>query len=176
MGHFVGDATMPMHNSADYDGWNEGHGGLHGFYETQCVSHYGLKLIKDVETKAKHLRNKMGSHFDSDIEVIDRMKEISVASYSEKTNMIKLDKVLAPSQVVKNSDGSTKKVYAVRSPLNEACPAFRGQIIKELARASVTLAALWDQAFRAAQRPQVAYYISYRYPLTPDFVKLDYLP
>jgi hypothetical protein len=48
MGHFVGDAGQPFHNSADYNGKESGHYGIHSYYEAQIVDQIPASLQAEV--------------------------------------------------------------------------------------------------------------------------------
>lgn len=168
MGHFVGDATQPYHNVADYDGWGTGHGGIHSFYETDCVAFYDMSLSSEVEVSA----NKEGVQ---SLPVLDRMKMLSSFSAAEKPQIEVLDKMLAPSTIAIGPDGVPRKVYGQRSSVSVACAGFRPLIVKELGRAAANLAALWDDIYVSGKTPNLSAYRSYVYPLTPAFVAPDYL-
>jgi hypothetical protein len=168
MGHFVGDSTQPYHNSADYDGWGTGHGGIHSFYETDCVGFYDMSLSAEVEASAS-------KEDVQNVAVLERMKTLGSFSPAEKLQVEQLDKTVTPSKISQDSNGDVHKVYAVRLGLSEACPSFRPLIVKELGRASANLAAFWDEIFVAGNSPNLSGYKSYIYPLTPAFVAPDYL-
>lgn len=53
MGHFVGDAGQPYHNSANYNGQKNGHVGIHSFYETELVDQIPASLQSEVYAAAK---------------------------------------------------------------------------------------------------------------------------
>ena len=109
MGHFVGDASMPLHNSADYDAWESGHGGLHAFFETDSVSARDLDLVYDVYSKAKH--------FDSDLFVTDfleNMKSISVEAFDSIETLLDKDPIKAKSMMVTNPNGTVSKTPGQR--------------------------------------------------------------
>src|SRR5581483_7192449 len=52
MGHFVGDAGQPFHNSADYNGKESGHYGIHSYYETEIVDQIPASLQGEVYAAA----------------------------------------------------------------------------------------------------------------------------
>lgn len=172
MGHFVGDASMPFHNSADYDGWVTGHGGIHSFYETQCVAFYDINLTSEVKTAADLLVSQGYVQTGSGVEMT---RKISLDSFSEKATVETLDKVLTPSKIVTDEHGLQTKTYAQREKNEIACPPFHDLIVKQMARSSATLAALWDQAYVSANKPDLNAYKLYKYPLSPDFVPADYV-
>jgi hypothetical protein len=76
MGHYVGDISQPLHNSADYDGYKSGHGGLHAYYEEAAVVHFPASLINDIVNSAKKQKKQM--HFQKYKTVIEKMKAMSL--------------------------------------------------------------------------------------------------
>ena len=160
MGHFVGDASQPYHNTVNYDGWANGHGGIHSFYESTCVDQLDFGFETVVFRKGLRVKTYEGS-------VVSVLKQLSMVSISELAEIEAADKVVEPSH---------DKVHAVRNAPQAACKAFTPLITSQLARASAQLAALWDRAFVEAGRPDLSKYHSYRYPLNPDRIAIDYIP
>lgn len=170
MGHFVGDASQPLHNTQDYDGYFSGHGGIHAFYEDTCVSFLGPDLLMQVIQKAKTQKNlaflKNGS-------VVDKMKALSEMSSGSLKNIFKNDPIIKPS-TTKNEKGMSLRTAAERKPAKTGCKKFDKGIVEEMAWSSSLLAQLWDNIYQAAGEPTMKAYKSYRYPLTVDFVMPDY--
>jgi hypothetical protein len=52
MGHFVGDAGQPFHNTADYNGQQVGQAGIHSYYEAQLVDQIPSSLQGEVYASA----------------------------------------------------------------------------------------------------------------------------
>lgn len=174
MGHFVGDASMPFHNSSDYDGWQTGHGGIHAAYESDCVSFYDSSLGQDVASAVEKLRASPGTD-SAKLSVVEMIKAVSVASVAEKKSVEDLDQVLEKSSLTTDKNGKTVKVYAKRKPLADICPNFKPLIVGELARSIALMADLIDRAYVEAGRPSLKSYKAYTYPLDLDFVPLNYL-
>jgi hypothetical protein len=170
MGHFVGDAGMPYHNWADYDGYAAGHGGIHAYYESTCVGEFGSDLGLSVSQTARKLR------VAATLQPTEVMKKISSASVEEVPVVEKLDVILEASTQSVNDAGMTIKKPAVRPDPSVQCPKFRPLIVLEIARSARALALLWDQIYIQAGKPNLTGYKSYKYPLTPDFVVPTYLP
>ncbi len=182
MGHFVGDASMPFHNTTDYDGWQTGHGGIHSFYETECVSFFDSSLAQDVATAAKTIREQReATELPNKIKMVemgtmvDLIKAVSVASFGEKTQVTDLDEVLERSSISTDKSGKPVKNYAKRKPYADACPAFRPLIVQQLARSVALMSKLIDRAYIEAGRPNLKSYKAYTYPLDLTFVPLNYL-
>lgn len=171
MGHFVGDAGMPFHNTFDYDGYGKGHGGIHSYYETEVVSEFGPELANEVYKKAQTLKS---SSFLKAKTTLEKMRELSTLSAKEMEKVLKLDPVLKKSVVLKEK-GMEIKTSAERKSAAIGYKLFRTMIIEEMARSSALLAQLWDEAYIASGKPDLSKYRSYKYPFTPDFVRPDYI-
>lgn len=173
MGHFVGDASMPYHNTSNYDGWENGHGGIHGYYEDELVSEFDGDLQARVLKEARAWKNPL---FLKPKTPLEKMKALSEWNRQDIAKIEKLDPILKPSTVEKSVDGLEKRIPAERKPSEEAFKTFDKMIVKELASSSLVLAKLWDDAYVEAGRPKLASSKIYRYPLTVDFIPPDYLP
>ncbi|MEZ4813850.1 MAG: hypothetical protein R3A80_01415 [Bdellovibrionota bacterium] len=170
MGHFLGDASMPYHNLADYDGYGAGRGGIHAYYESICPGEFGSELGVDVRDVAMKLPK-----YASNTKVTTVLKKISQDAVDDLGALEKLDVILEPSTQAVNEHGMTIKKPALRPAPAEQCQNFRPLIVLEIARSAKGLAYLWDQIYIKAGKPNLAAYKSYRYPLTPDFVRPEYL-
>jgi len=167
MGHFVGDASVPYHNTYDYDGWERGRGGIHAYYESYSVEALGMDLENLVFESAleikRHLENSR-----SEKSVIQIMKELSIESVKELSKVEDLDPMTQP------SDKATKS-YAKRPSAEKGAKAFKELIIPQMARSSWALAQIWEKAWLEGGGVSFKGYRSYRYPLAPEIVPLDYL-
>lgn len=172
MGHFVGDAAQPLHNTADYDGYGAGHGGLHAYYEDLVVSEFDGDLQNRVLKEARAMKN---PKFLKPKTVVEKMKVLSESSMDELKLIFKLDPIKKPSTIVNEKGMDIKKAAERESPAM-GYKKFNKIIVTELARASVLLSHLWDQAYIEAGKPTLASSKIYRYPLTVDFIAPDYLP
>lgn len=173
MGHFMGDAAQPYHNTSDYDGWMTGAGGIHSYYESAVINELSPSLDQEVYDGAVLIRAKQKPGAKS---AIERVREVSITTFKDIDAIRKRDVVLEPSKMVKNPDGSTTKVKAKRKDAKETAKVFRQLAVREMAAAALALAQSWDQIYNEAGRPDLKQYNSYRYPLAPDFVPLDYFP
>jgi hypothetical protein len=193
MGHFVGDASQPYHNTSDYDGWGKGHGGIHSYFESDVVNALPLSLDEEVYLKALKIygprsnarkgAKKKGSDDDSFGQtsrgsewVVARMKALSLKAQSEIPKLERLDKVLAPSKIEKDDEGKSIKTAAKRSAAELAAKRFKPLIESELASSAALLAEFWDTVYVESGRPELSAYKSYEYPLEPGFVAPDYVP
>ncbi len=172
MGHFVGDASQPLHNTADYDGYASGHGGLHAYYEDLVVSEFDGDLSSRVLKEARTMKN---PKFLKPKTVVEKMKALSESSADELKMIFKVDPVKKPSTVVSEKGMDIKKAAERESPA-VGYKKFNKIMVTELARASVLLAHLWDQAYAEAGKPAMTSSKIYKYPLSVDFIAPDYLP
>jgi len=45
LGHYVADGHMPLHITANYDGYNTGNNGIHSRYESTMINTYGSQIL-----------------------------------------------------------------------------------------------------------------------------------
>ncbi len=172
MGHFVGDVSQPMHNTADYDGYGVGHGGLHGYYETGVVAEFSESLIVAIVAKAKTLH--APELFEKGT-AVERMRQMSVVAISELPLLYKLDPIIEPSST-KDENGLTLKTPAKRQSTKVGLDVYSDLITLEMARSAKLLAILWDEAYASLGSLDLSKYRLYTFPFTPDFVIPDYYP
>lgn len=170
MGHFVGDIAQPFHNTSDHDGYATNHGGIHSYYEEAVVAQFDGDLKTKIIKQAKALKNQK---YLQQATPIENLQVLSTISFSEVKDVIKADKLLKPSSLTIEKGMSLKKV-AERKPASENYKNFEKLIVRQMARSSLLLAHLWDQAYADAGSPNLKAYRSFLYPFTPDFVKPDY--
>ncbi|UOF00015.1 phospholipase C/P1 nuclease family protein [Bdellovibrio reynosensis] len=172
MGHFVGDNAQPFHTSADYDGYAVGHGGIHAYFEDAVVGQFDGDLEALILKEARGMKN---PSFLKPATAVEKMKALSQISFEEIPKILKMDPIKKKSTLVKEK-GMEIKTAAEREPAQVAFKKMKPLIVTEMARASVLLANLWDEAYVKAGRPKIGAYKSYKYPFTVDFVAPDYYP
>jgi hypothetical protein len=181
LSHFIGDLSMPLHVSKDYDGWGRGQGGIHRYFETDLPMIAGLDFDQKVEDAASKSKP-----FDSKIKpIMSRFKmsandffQISLAlAYdsfeSGKDRLYALDKKLSLQKESFVKDG--KRTYAERKPPTETYKVYEPLLIERLSLGADVLAKVWGIAWINGGRPKLDFYHSYTYPVAPDFVWPDYL-
>lgn len=169
LGHYVADTAQPWHNTADYDGFLSGHGGIHGYYENEIVSEMDGDLISKVLKKARSLKVpgiEKGTY-------LERMRNFSAIAFGEIDQIKKMDPIIKKSEY-KNEKGLRIKADAERKPAQTVVKKFEPMILTQMARASVFLAQLWDEAYREAGKPDLKAYRSWKYPFKVDFIYPDY--
>lgn len=171
MGHFVGDNSQPFHVTSDHDGYAAGHGGIHSYYEDSSVAFFGPDLQTKIVAAAKKMKST--AKFLKGTGAVEKMRALGEISAGEVKAILKVDPVITPS-VLKIEKGMSLKTVAKRQPANIGFKKFEKLMTVQMARASLLLAHLWDEAFAAAGNPEAKAYKSYKYPLNPEFVMPDY--
>lgn len=170
MGHFVGDNAQPFHTSADYDGYKVGHGGIHSYYEEAVVGEFDGDLESLILVEARKMKD---APFLKGKNAIEKMKALSLISNTEIAEVLKLDPVTKPS-TQKEEKGMQLREKAERKSPAVAFEKMKPMIVTQMARGSVLLAHLWDEAYKSAGKPKIEKYKSYKYPFNVDFVEPDY--
>lgn len=170
MGHFIGDAGQPFHNTTDYDGYAANHGGIHAYYEDSSVAFFEADLVPRIVKKAKSMK---APKWSSQKTLVEKMRTFSEVAVNDVKDIIKLDPVIKPS-VIKIEKGMSLKTQAERQPASVGHKKFEKLILEQMARSSHLLASSWDEIYKLAGEPAMKAYKSYRYPLTPEFVPPDY--
>lgn len=187
MGHFVGDASQPLHSTADYDGYGTGHGGLHGFYEevmvdlqdeklTQDVINEARRLLKQAETLPKSKRDPAKNTalaFLLAETPVEKMRALSQVSLADLSDLTKADVVKKPSEKLTDKGMEVKKV-AEREITPQRIKAFRRFQVRHMGRSAALLAQLWGQIYERGGKPDLKAYKAHRFPFQPDFVVPDY--
>lgn len=171
LGHFVGDASQPLHNTADYDGYAAGHGGLHAYYEEQSVTQAPGDLEAKILVKARAIKKAAWLEKGT---VIERMRALSETGIKEIPKILAKDPIKKKSEVRKEK-GMDLRTAAVREPGAKGWERYGDMITGQMGRSAKLLALLWDEMYVNAGRPNLEAYRSYKYPFTPDFVPLDYV-
>ncbi len=170
MGHFVGDTSQPFHTTADYDGYEVGHGGIHAYFEDAIVGEFDGDLEARILKEARAMKE---PSFLKPKTTVEKMKALSEISLAETKKIVALDPIIKPS-VVKKEKGMEIRTPAERQPAEVGYKRLNKLIVTDMARGSLLLANLWDEAYIKAGRPKLAAFKSYKYPFTVDFIAPDY--
>ncbi len=172
LGHFVGDVSMPFHSTTDFDGYHQGHGGIHSFYEDDCVAALSGNLLHEVIEKAQKLDLK---ELEKEKSPVAQIKWMSLHFVMDIDAVLKNDKVIKASES-KTEKGMTLKTPAQRKEAGEVAPQFQSLIINEMAYSARLLALMWERAYHEGGDPDLKAYGSYRFPFSPEFLAPNYLP
>lgn len=143
LAHYSGDASMPYHATADWNGFARGEGGIHFYFESDCVNELEPGLAADVLAAARRHRSSWRSswaHGGAPPE--DLVRAVLQDSLDAVAAVSALDRRHAVTKL--QTPGST--VPAERKPPAEGCRAMRSILVDRLARGAVLTAALWERA------------------------------
>ena len=166
MGHYVGDISQPLHNTGNYDGYTNGHGGIHAYYEDASVAEFDGDLVGLIVQESRKQKNKK---YLIPATTFEKMKIMSEISFAELDQLFKLDPVTKPSEV-KKEKGMELKTAAERLDSSVGHKKFKKMILGQFVRSASLLAALWDEAYVSAGRPPMKAFKSYKFPFTPEFI------
>ncbi|MGE0633336.1 MAG: hypothetical protein AB7O96_13065, partial [Pseudobdellovibrionaceae bacterium] len=176
IGHFVGDAAQPFHNTVDYDGWDTQQGGIHSFYESKVVVALGLGLEEKILSRAKEIKTEIEEGIHSNpFDPIAAIRFVTLRGLKEIGDIRRIDQTNIKSPSEKDETvRPPKKKNAIRGQPEIVAEALATPIVNELAAAALTLARSWDAIYVEAKMPKFMNYNSYNYPLSPDFVPPNY--
>jgi hypothetical protein len=141
LAHYSGDTAVPFHATADTNGFALGQGGIHIYFESDCVNALEPGLAADVLARArKHrarwLRDWAGTSQDPGKLVASVLAE-SLAAVAKVCDLDRRQAVIRLEPA-----GST--ALARRRPAAEGCRGMRPVLVDRLARGAVLTAALWE--------------------------------
>lgn len=181
MGHFVGDIANPFHSSTNYDGYDNGHGGIHGYYEGEMVAAMGMDEVLEVHQRAElelkmaiQSQDKKYKYLQGSDPVL-MMQELSKISEPEVNEILKLDKLIKPSQIVTTPEGLKIKTPAERASPQQGLKWGKTLLVKHLARGAALYAKLAEMAYNEIDSPTLKEYELYQFPIQPDFIPPDYI-
>lgn len=143
MAHYTGDAAMPYHATSDFNGFAQKLGGIHFYFEADCVHALAPEIDKEVLALAsKHQKEwieqwKLGK---KDAEPARIMMGLLFDSGLRIEALAELDRKHA---VTKLSDPA-KKNFALRKPASEGCQPMRALLIESLAKGAVATKHIWQ--------------------------------
>jgi len=181
MGHFIGDAAQPFHVTADFDGYTDGHGGIHAYYEEDIVNELPSDWTGQIVAEALKMRetlvnDKKNKNFLTEKNPLRAFQLLASLSYQDIEVLKKIDPIQVPSQN-KIEKGMRLRVPAKREPAKAHVKTFEPYVRTHMARGALFLAHMWDKAYLDSNKKPwpISKYKSYRYPFVHEFVKPDYL-
>jgi hypothetical protein len=152
MAHYTGDSTMPYHTTQDYNGWETGQGGIHFYFEANCVNAQEPGLSTDVlklaqEKKSEWLKQWKANEltpFELDLKVL--LESSTLIPEIRQTDMKKVR--LKPSHQETNT-------FAVRKEAALGCKPFRKVLVEQLAKGAVLTAHLWERIYLSADARKI---------------------
>jgi hypothetical protein len=154
LGHYIGDAHMPLHTSANYDGQLTGQKGIHALWESRLPEMFGKEYnynagsAKFIENIDKEIWNIIfSSHKLKDtLLLID--KELRA-----KTAEDKLFKTDAAGKVVKSKYGQSQYTEEYAKQLHTS---LNGMVEKQMRASVVAVANFWYTAWVNAGKPDLS--------------------
>lgn len=140
MAHYSGDASMPYHATEDFNGYSRGEGGIHFYFESECVNALEPELATDVLALARRSRRRWLRAWRADpnrpAELVTAVLDDSLAAVARVSE---LDRRHAVMKLAAPGSSGT----AQRKPAAEGCRSMRPVLIECLARGAVLTATLW---------------------------------
>jgi hypothetical protein len=141
LSHYSGDTAMPYHATSDWNGYSKGEGGIHFYFEADCVNVLEPGLAAAVLASARKNRERWltswGAGKVSRTELVRAVLADSLAAV-EKVSQLDLNKAI----VTPAPPGG--KADAVRKPAEAGCPPMRSLLVERLAKGAVITAFLWE--------------------------------
>lgn len=141
LSHYSGDATMPYHATADWNGYAKGQGGIHFYFESDCVNTFEPGLAADVLAAARKERGRWLASWNAGTSSIAEL----VAAVL-KDSLAAVDKVseLDRKHAILSAPPPGAKTDAARKPAKDGCASMRPLLVERLAKGAVLTAFLWE--------------------------------
>lgn len=146
MAHYTADAAVPHHATADANSFAKGQGGLHFYFEGDCVNALEPGLSAKVLARARRER-------------VEISRELGVAKGPVAAVFALLEDSATKVAIAERIDRAEalegepvppgSKAFAKRKPARLACAAFAELLADRLARAAVVTVELWKQTVPA---------------------------
>ena len=153
LGHYMGDAHMPLHTSANFDGQMTNQKGIHALWEAQLPEKYGNTYSFNVP-EAKFIDN-VHNEIWRIIAASNKLKDSLLTIDNEIRKGFTEDKILkkdAEGKVVKNKFGSTFYSDEYAEKLNTA---LKGMVERQLRKSIIDVSNLWYTAWVNAGKPDL---------------------
>jgi hypothetical protein len=141
MAHYSGDASMPYHATSDTNGYSRGEGGIHFYFESDCVNALEPGLAADVLAAARKNRTRWLRAWRADpkrpLPLIKAVLEDSLAAVAKVSELDRL-------HAVTRLQPAGSKTDAQRKPASSGCRKMRSLLVDRLARGAVLTAVLWE--------------------------------
>lgn len=171
LGHFIADNAQPFHTTMNYDGYQNGHGGIHAYYENDLVNEQGPEMLLAIMNEAKNAKRSL--ELSKAYSLLERMKKLAILSHKDIEAILKMDPIIKPSSLHREK-GMELKTEAIRKPAAAVAKQFKPILVKNLARGAALLAATWEDIFSQAGQPPIDKDHSYRFPHEYEFIAPDY--
>jgi hypothetical protein len=143
MAHYAGDTTVPYHATSDWNGYERGEGGIHFYFEADCVNALEPGLSTDVLASARKNRAVwLASWSAATVSVPQLIRNVLKDSYAVIPGVASIDK---RKLIVKPSPPGTEH-NATRVAPAKGCAALRPILVERLAKGAALTAYLWESA------------------------------
>jgi hypothetical protein len=143
LSHYSGDVSMPYHATIDWNGYARGEGGIHFYFESDCVDAVEPPLDADVLAAARKNRARWlaawGAPAAAPRDLVRAVLADSLAAVAEVSDLDRRYAVIRLQPPGSSAD-------ATRKPAEAACRPMRKLIVDRLARGAVLTSALWESA------------------------------
>jgi hypothetical protein len=146
MAHYSGDASMPYHATLDFNGYSLGEGGIHFYFESDCVNALEPGLAADVLSAARKNRVRWLRDWKADPK---RPSELVNAVLADSLAAVRKVSELDRLHAVTKLQPAGSKLDAERKPAGSGCRAMRPLLVDRLARGAVLTAFLWESVLPA---------------------------
>jgi len=154
LGHYVGDAFMPLHTTVNHDGQQTGQSGIHSFWESQLPELFG-KNYNFFTGEARYITNieeAVWNVMDSTYQLAAPL--LSIENKMKKDNPDEKQYVMdGNGQPLKNKFGQKVHVYEYAHVYHEL---LNGMVEKQMRGALKLTASLWYTAWVNAGKPDLS--------------------
>lgn len=149
LGHYIGDAFVPLHTTRNYDGQLTDQAGLHGLWETECPQLFLEKYNLYKNIKAKYLK-----YPSREIWKVLRESEKLVKSVLEEEKAASVDFDLKEKYRYQIRNGGEERKYTANfiAKYNEKMSV---QINERLLKSAEMIANFWYTAWVDAKKPDL---------------------
>ena len=164
LGHYVGDAHVPLHTTSNYNGQKTNQRGIHGFWESRLPELYDNQYDFFVG-KAEYVKNPLDM-------IWGKVRE----SYSSVDSVLSFEKILnekypddakysyetrGQAQMKVYSEGYSKEYHEM----------LQGQVERRMKSAVITIGSLWYTAWVNAGQPDLSKFIDNSDDSGDDYLK-----
>lgn len=153
LGHYAGDATMPLHTAENHDGQLSGQKGIHSFFESQLPEQFGeqFNFYTGDAVYIKNVRDEVWKTILNSRKLADTLllTEKQLRNSFDTTKMYVKD---AAGNIVKNIYNQPVHSYEYASAWHTA---LNGLVERQLRTAEALTASLWYTAWVNAGKPDL---------------------
>ncbi len=143
LAHYSGDIAVRHHATADFNSHSVGQGGLHFFFEGDCVEVFEPSMAPAVLTLARKQRKAWTeAHMKPGMDAVQIALSVLQTSAKAVAMIEQIDK---KSAIVTLAEPNSPQ-FATRKPAAQGCAALRSIVEERLALGAVVTAELWRRA------------------------------